>query len=340
MKKFIIASLCVFIAATIAYAQVAVSPATISAGIIIGKVTTDQTLHGTTDLVAADITKVGGTALALGQAAMVASVPVALANNQTTLPVSIAATVPVSIATAPVLVAGANTIGKVDILGNSGATLDGPAGTAATQALTVQGVAGMTKLLVTPDAITIPAGANTIGNVKLVDTGGTNQAAIKAASTAAVATDTALVVAISPNNLLDRTGPATTAASVPIVLSSEYPVNNVTTTPTAITGNAVGTTAAVVGTLAAAASKTTFICGFNISALGGTATVGPVTVAGLIGSSQIYRVPINVTTGSILVAQNFSPCLPASAVNTAITITTTANATATAVDVNSWGYQL
>ena len=55
-----------------------------------------------------------------------------------------------------------------------------------------------------------------------------------------------------------------------------------------ITGNAAGSTAAVVGTLAAA---------------------------------------------------NFNPCIPASATNTAITITTTANGTATAVDVNSWGYQ-
>ena len=36
----------------------------------------------------------------------------------------------------------------------------------------------------------------------------------------------------------------------------------------------------------------------------------------------------------------FNPCIPASAANTAITVTTTANGTATAVDVNSWGYQL
>lgn len=40
---------------------------------------------------------------------------------------------------------------------------------------------------------------------KLVDTGGTNVATIKAASTAAVATDTALVVAISPNNAMPVT---------------------------------------------------------------------------------------------------------------------------------------
>lgn len=37
--------------------------------------------------------------------------------------------------------------------------------------------------------------------------------------------------------------------------------------------------------------------------------------------------------------QNFSPCIPASAQNEAITVTTTADGTATAVNVNSWGYQ-
>jgi hypothetical protein len=46
----------------------------------------------------------------------------------------------------------------------------------------------------------IPAGTNTIGNVKITD--GTNTPTVKAASTAAVAGDTALVVAISPNNAL------------------------------------------------------------------------------------------------------------------------------------------
>lgn len=105
-----------------------------------------------------------------------------------------------------------------------------------------------------------------------------------------------------------------------------------------ISGNAAGTTGAVVGTLAAAALKTTFICGFNVQAIGGTAAVGPVTVAGLIGASQVYQGSSSVAGGSVAAA-SFTPCVPASAVNTAITITTTANGTATAVNVNSWGYQ-
>jgi hypothetical protein len=94
-----------------------------------------------------------------------------------------------------------------------------------------------------------------------------------------------------------------------------------------------------VGTLDGVAGKVTYLCGFNVSTIGGTASSAPVTVAGLVGSSQVYQRPVNATAGQILISQNFNPCIPASAANTAITVTTTAAAGATAVDVNSWGYQ-
>ncbi len=106
---------------------------------------------------------------------------------------------------------------------------------------------------------------------------------------------------------------------------------------TAITGNAAGTTGAVVGTLAGAAAKTTFICGFSVDAIGGTAAIGPITVAGLITSSMVFQLTSSAT--GVFRAVPFSPCVPASAVNTAITITTTADGTASAVNVNAWGYQ-
>lgn len=106
---------------------------------------------------------------------------------------------------------------------------------------------------------------------------------------------------------------------------------------TPISGNATGSTGAVVGTLAGTSGKTTYICGFNVSAIGGTAAIGPVTVAGLIGASQVYQ--LTSTAAGLQLAQSFFPCHPASAQNTAITITTTADGTATAVDVNSWGFQ-
>jgi hypothetical protein len=104
-----------------------------------------------------------------------------------------------------------------------------------------------------------------------------------------------------------------------------------------ISGNSTGTTGAVVGTLAAAAGKTTYICGFSIDAVG-TGAIGPITVAGLLGGSMIFQ--LTAAAGGAFRDKTFSPCIPAIAVNTAITVTTTADGSASAVDVNSWGYQL
>lgn len=112
-----------------------------------------------------------------------------------------------------------------------------------------------------------------------------------------------------------------------------YPVGG-----TVITGNAVGTTGAVVGTLAGAAAKTTYIAGFSVSAIGGTAAIGPITVAGLVTSSMIWYLAASAAGNQLTVM--FNPPIPASATNTAITITTTADGTASNVSVNSWGFQL
>ena len=123
------------------------------------------------------------------------------------------------------------------------------------------------------------------------------------------------------------------------VAVAPYPFNAATAVSAVpVSGNATGTTSAVVGTLANAGGKTTYICGFNVQAIGGTAAVGPITIAGLTGSSQVYQGSSSAAGGTVASAQ-FNPCIPASAVNTAITITTTAAAGATAVDVNSWGFQ-
>src|SRR5882724_9454221 len=119
---------------------------------------------------------------------------------------------------------GANTIGKVDILGNAGATLDGPAGTAATQALTVQGVAGMTKLLVTPDSVALPANQS----VNVAQFGGvattTGQVAVSVAPV--TATNTALVVDLRPDSPgIIALGQTTKSASVPVTIASDQYVD-------------------------------------------------------------------------------------------------------------------
>lgn len=107
---------------------------------------------------------------------------------------------------------------------------------------------------------------------------------------------------------------------------------------TIISGNSTGSTGAVVGTLAGAAAKTTYINGFTVSAIGGTAPIGPITVAGLVTASQVYY--LNSSAAGVTLVVNFQAPIPASAVNTPITVTTTADGTATAVSVNSWGFQL
>lgn len=131
-------------------------------------------------------------------------------------------------------------------------------------------------------------------------------------------------------------GPVQVSATNPLpvtVSNGQYPSGAIP-----ITGNATGTTGAVVGTLAAASGKTTYICGLNVSATGGTAAIGPITVANTITGSLVFE--LNSSVSGTNISENFNPCIPANAADTAITTTTTADGTASAVAVNSWGFQL
>jgi hypothetical protein len=116
-------------------------------------------------------------------------------------------------------------------------------------------------------------------------------------------------------------------------LSSGYPPGG-----TPVTGVGAGTTGAVTGSLAATAGKTNYLCSFDISAIGGTATVGPVTLTGLLGGNTLTYQLASTAAGNFL-SRTFSPCVPASAINTAISVVTTADGTASAVDVNLVGFQ-
>ena len=127
---------------------------------------------------------------------------------------------------------------------------------------------------------------------------------------------------------------AVLAAAALFFASRALPQTSGVPTGNIITGNATGSTSAVVGTLAGFVGKTTYICGLSVSSTG-SAAISPITVAGVIGSNMIFQ---NVTAGTGILQQAFYPCVPASAPNTAITVTTTADGTATAVNVNSWGF--
>lgn len=87
----------------------------------------------------------GGAILGLGQAAMASSLPVAIASNQSAVPASQSGTWNINNISGTIsLPTGAATSAKQPALGT--------AGSASTDVLTVQGIASMTKLLVTPDA--------------------------------------------------------------------------------------------------------------------------------------------------------------------------------------------
>jgi hypothetical protein len=85
--------------------------------------------------------------------------------------------------------------------------------------------------------------------------------------------------------------------------------------------------ASAVATLPAVSAKTNYLAGFQITGAGATAgSVIAVTVAGLLGGSRVYNlvIPAGVTTSIVPLLVTFYPPLPASATNTAITVTAVA----------------
>lgn len=108
----------------------------------------------------------------------------------------------------------------------------------------------------------------------------------------------------------------------------------------ASSGNVAAATATA--TLAAVAGKTTYLCGFSITGGGATAAslVQP-TVVGLIGGTFTYTiaVPAGVTLGIPAMNRSFNPCMPASAPNVSIVVSSpTFGAGNTNVTINAEGY--
>lgn len=102
----------------------------------------------------------------------------------------------------------------------------------------------MTNYGTSPSAVLVPGVNAFITNaLKLLDTGGTNQASIKAASTVAATTDTSLVVISSPNGGDPCQNPSVTKSSAAISISSAT-----TTSLVAVSG-----------------STTVYVCGFSVT---------------------------------------------------------------------------
>jgi hypothetical protein len=115
---------------------------------------------------------------------------------------------------------------------------------------------------------------------------------------------------------------------------------------TPVTASGTGSTGAISATLAAAAGKNTYICGFSYQGSDATAAVaGNIAITGTVtGTMNVGYVALAAGAtvpqpGPIIIP--FSPCVPSSAVNTAIVVTPpTLGAGATIATVSAWGYQL
>lgn len=198
-------------------------------------------------------------------------------------------------------------------------------------------VADVAQVVADPNVLaainsSIPAGANYAAQVGVCDASATTTCVnVKAASTPSVATDKAAVVDVRPScGACITLGPATAANSVPVTTSPPT---------TQVTNSATGTTAATVATLAAVSSKTNYVCGFTITADATALATGTATLAGTISGSMAYLQTVQaVASGTSDLTKNFNPCIPASAVNTAITITSVAAGTGGNTIANIWGF--
>lgn len=109
---------------------------------------------------------------------------------------------------------------------------------------------------------------------------------------------------------------------------------------TALTISATGTTGATAATIPAVALVTNYICGFSIRSNATAAATGTGTVAGVIVATMSFvHWTAPLASGIGLTEQTFSPCIPASAVNTAIVITGPAPGAGGTISVAAWGYK-
>jgi len=140
----------------------------------------------------------------------------------------------------------------------------------------------------------LPAGTAIVGKTYLTD--GTSDATVKAASTAAVATDTALVVAVSPNNSVAVTQSTAANLKVEAAIASGQTLGTVSTVTslTQLNGTNISMKAA---STAALATDTSLVVALspNSPIPAGTNNIGDVDIASALpaGTNTIGKVDIN-----------------------------------------------
>ena len=107
---------------------------------------------------------------------------------------------------------------------------------------------------------------------------------------------------------------------------------------TPIAASNTGTISATSLTLSTGASVTTYICGYSIRANATAAATGNATVTGTISSMNFTQWTAPNASGLGINEQIFVPCIPASAANTGIVVTSAAPGTGGVVSVTAWGF--
>lgn len=141
---------------------------------------------------------------------------------------------------------------------------------------------------------------------------------------------------------VNANGQTTASGSSPVVLASDKAITVAGTNGITIVEQSASIAAQAAGTctLAGAASKTTYIRGFVISAQAAVAVVsGTITVTGL--TNTLSFTFDNLVTGQSLLNIFFGEAgIPASATNTGIVVNVPAITGGAAITVAAWGYQL
>lgn len=117
---------------------------------------------------------------------------------------------------------------------------------------------------------------------------------------------------------------------------------NICTSPTDLPPGATLVTnsgTAQTATLAAAAAKTTYLCGFSARSNATAAVQGNLTVTGTTGGTLNYAHVTAVLGQMVPTEMTFYPCIPSSAVNTAIVVTAPAPGAGGVSSTTAWGYQ-
>lgn len=256
----------------------------------------------------------------------------------------------------------------VILMGATGASILGTAGTANAGVLSVQGIASGTALAISAASLPLPSGAATSAKQPALGTAGASS--IDVLSVQGIASGTAMPVsqatgtvasgaygsgafasgALAGGAIVDLGAQADAVCSTNVATCSSIAVEKRIASNTAgpfpygatpITISATGTTAATTGTLAATSGKTTYICGYTVDADAAAAVSVTMTVTGVITGTMTRRYTVGVTdTSTGHVEQNFSPCVPASASNTTIAVVSGAAASSGHTQVVAWGFQL